>query len=357
MMDQVYFRESPFTVVASPTVGQCWAGRRDVRDRLQRVARSFSRRTDSSLDIMWANLGCGKTHTLYHLRHLLEMTQGDNTICLYVEMPEQIRHFLDLYKRVVVSLPLRRVAEAICGCAPQTLPDSLRRAGNVILNGGGSEQTVVSSWLWGHRPHLTDLKKCSGISERIETDVVATDVLCGIIKALATRRVRLVLMIDECQRMGVLKASSRDRVLSCIRSVFSHSPEYLSIVLSIMSRVEQTAMDLIPAELRTLIGKRPTISLPDMDVNDAVEFITERLAFFRPAGYTGGATWPFGDATVRAVCEYLHDVAEVVLTPREVLQAFAWVYDETSADSGEISSRDAIDLMKEAYGPKEPREQ
>ena len=349
MSDSQLFAASPFSLVASSKTAECWSGRGDVLERLQRLMRSLSRRADASLDIMWANLGSGKTHALLHLKHALEVSGEGKVRCAYVEMPEQIRGFLDLYRRIMEALPHEEVAGLIITCPQGLVAESLMRASNVLVNGGPAEKSLATAWLNGQRPHLTELKKCSGITQRIETDITATDILCGVITALAHHRVRLMLMIDEFQRIGVLKPTNRENVLSCLRSVFSQSPEYFSVVLSIMSRAEQTAMDLIPAELKTLIGKRPTLSLPEMDVDDAFDFVQGRFDYFRPDGYSGCKTAPFGDETLRAVLAYLHDVAQIPLTPRETLQALAWIYDEAQIDHGTISKDEAIQLLGEAY--------
>src|SRR5207249_8580753 len=107
-----YFLESPFSNVADESSARCWSGRPKVLENLLRLRRSFARMADSTLDIVWANLGAGKTHTLLHFAYLLqeESSQTSRTICAFVEMPEQVRGFLDLYIRVVTVLPLDTVA-------------------------------------------------------------------------------------------------------------------------------------------------------------------------------------------------------------------------------------------------------
>jgi hypothetical protein len=151
---------------------------------------------------MWANLGAGKTHTLFHLAYMLEgqTPNGRKVSCAFVEMPEQIKNFLDLYRRIVAALPLDRVAELLSQCPRGTLPDNLSRAANVLRNGGPSEKAIVANWILGERPYLAELRRCSGISQRIEDDLVATDVLCAIVHAYELNKVRLIVLIDEFHR-------------------------------------------------------------------------------------------------------------------------------------------------------------
>jgi hypothetical protein len=116
----------------------------------------------------------------------------------------------------------------------------------------------------------------------------------------------LVLCIDEFQRIGALNTTSRNRILSSVRTAFSRNPRYLSVILAIQSMVERSALDLLPPELKTLIGRKPSISLPEMDVREGKEFIAGRFACFRPAGYRCTEFAPFEAAAIDGVLEFLH---------------------------------------------------
>ena len=139
-------------------------------------------------------------------------------------------------------------------------------------------------------------------------------------------------------------------MLSCLRTVFSRSPRFFSAVLAIQSMVEQTALELIPPELRTLAGRKPAISLPEMDLSEAKEFLCGRFSFFRPIGYVGSATAPFEECTVISVLEYLKEEAHVPLSPREILQAFAYVYDQAADLQKGIGSAEGLELLGIGYG-------
>jgi hypothetical protein len=306
---------------------------------------------DSTLDVMWANLGAGKTHTLLHLAYLLqeEPLSDCRPTCVFVEMPEQVRNFLDLYKRVIAALPLVRVGELVGTCPRGKVVDSLVRAANVLRHGSPNEKELVSDWLAGGHPLLKDLRQCSGISQRIEDDATATDILCNVVHAFSINRVRLVILVDEFQRIGVLRPPARNKVLSCVRSVFSRTPSYFSMVLSIQSMLEQNALEFVPPELKTLLGKKPTISLPEMDEFEAREFLAGRFSFFRPPGYAGSPTAPFDPEALDAILHFLHDDAGVVLSPREVLQGFAFVYGQAEDLNKGISVREALELLRSTY--------
>jgi hypothetical protein len=348
-----FFETSPFSIVADETAAKCWSGRKKVLESLVKLRNVLMTRADSSLDLVWANLGAGKTHTLFHLEYLLsQSTDSGGAVCAFVEMPEQLRTFHDLYKRIVSAIPIRNLSEVLSTCPVDKLPDNLARAGNVLRSGGPAERELVLAWINGERPYLNDLKRCSGITQRIEDDLTATDVLCGIVQAFAFSKRRLVLCIDEFQRIGVLNTNSRNRILSSIRTAFSRNPRYLSIVLAIQSMVERSALDLIPPELKTLMGKKPSISLPEMDVREAKEFVSGRFAYFRPPGYRGTEFAPFEASAIDGVLEFLHAEAHVALIPREILQTFAYIYDEAGTDSM-ISRETALNIVASINEPKD----
>lgn len=341
------FEHSPFAVTADTSTATCWAGREDILNRLRRLVRSFSSRSDSSLDLIWANFGAGKSHTLFHLGHLVTTTEGLRSVPLVVEIPEQIKGFLDLYRSIISEIDLDRTAELILAVPQKTAWDDLRQAARVLVHGTGSEKETARQWIAGGQVRLTDLRLC-GISGRIENDVTASNVLCGIANALAETQTRFLVMIDEFQRIAVLTPRARAAVLSNVRSLFNSCPSCLSIILAATCRIEQNALDLIPAELRTLLGVRPTLSLPEMTPPEAVEFMGGRFDFFRPLGYDGDRFAPFTEELILGIAEYLVNEAEVSLIPRHIIQATAEIYDALYHDDQRcIDHHAAVNELKE----------
>jgi len=84
------------------------------------------------------------------------------------------------------------------------------------------------------------------------------------------------------------------------------------------------------------MGMRPSIALPEMSKDEALDFVCQRFAWYRPAGYSGSAEHPFTSEQVRFVISYLSDEAKTRLIPRTILQVLGIVYD-TFLVRGEIS--------------------
>ena len=180
------------------------------------------RRDESSFDIVWADLGAGKSHTLYYLASRLS-DDTNKRICVIVEMPEQIKNFRDLYQRIVQKLPFDQLANYVLRSGTVDV-ENLDRAARAIVHGTPEDRELAIQWLIAERPDLRRLKQSTGITSRIESDATATDVLSSLISCLSANDIRFCLMIDEFQRIGKLAESSRSKVTSSLRSTLSKNP-------------------------------------------------------------------------------------------------------------------------------------
>lgn len=324
---QNFFVDAPFAAMASPESARCWAARRDVLAELLRLCRRYTSRPDSALDVMWANLGAGKTHALFHMMYLLaEASPNDRAV--YVELPEQPKSFLELFRRIALQLVSGTLLESSSGITGTPVALDVIKALRAYRHGDAVQRDVASEWLSGGRPQLRELKGLIGIGTRIEDDSRARDVLSAILQLYASKGNRVIILIDEFQRINSSRAAVRDAILANLRSVFSSNPTYFSVILAATSLVEQSAVDLLSPELRTLAGPRPAISLPEMSPEEAQQFLIERLACFRPGGYTGGASDPFGDLGLESIVKVIAQNGTQRLIPRTLLQLSGLVYDE-----------------------------
>lgn len=346
-MNDTYFTTSPFGLTATPHSAKCWAGRPLVLQRLERLRRAYQSRPDSSLDVVWANLGAGKSHLLFYFAQILSATEGQpGVVTAVIEVPDHAKSFLDLYRRIIPELPLDILARIITQSQAQ-LPADLKKASHALLHGGAGERDLARDWLCGGHPHVRDLRNAIGVAERIETDQRAADHLSAVARACASAGVRLVLLLDEFQRLAPLQQKNRDAIQANIRSVFSANASYFSVVIAIGSRAEQTALDVLPQELRTLMGVRPTVALPEMDEAEAFQFVQERLAHFRPPQYAGQAFAPLGEIAVRAALAHVRQMNGARFTPRNVLQVLGELYDEALATGKtELSTGEAAEVLK-----------
>jgi hypothetical protein len=318
------FAESPFSPLADEESAGCWAGRGEVLAQLNRVRASWRSRSDSTLDLMWANLGAGKTHALLHLKWL--MANETEVVPVFVELPEDIRDFHALYRLIVPLFPVDTWASKVNQGSVQ-VSNRVQRALRVLAFGEEAQRSLAFDWICGGRPQLKDLRSVTGLDSRIETDADAEAVFADLLRIGAAHGQRVVLLIDEFQRIGRLGIKRRDALLAHLRTLFSRNSRYFSVLLAVGSRAETTALELLPAELRTILGMRPAIMLPEMSPQEALPFTLERFAWFRPAGFSEGPDFPFSRSQLEFILAYLAANPNARMIPRTILQTLGEVFD------------------------------
>jgi hypothetical protein len=204
-----------------------------------------------------------------------------------------------------------------------------------VVHGNSEERELAKQWLTAGNPTLTDLRRQLGISRRIESDPYCVDVFVALVAALGSSGLRIVFMIDEFQRLGALGPKTRETVLSHLRSVFSRCPSRFSVLASVASHMEATALALLTPELRTLLGPRRPVVLPALSRDEAIGFVLGRLKCFRPDSYSGPDAAPFCDSAIEAAIDGIMRKDSDRLTPRWILQILAAAYDEAVSEEAE----------------------
>lgn len=347
MSEQSLFVGSPFTLTATPAAAKIWCARPDGLRRVKRIVASVRPDSNSALELIWANFGSGKSHVLHYLSNALRSSPTSPAVISYVELSERIRSFMDLYRLVLDGLDLHHLfANAAAGGVDGVDGVDANLSKMVALHRFGTpeERELAVRWLKADKVDLRELRRLSNVSVRIEDERQALDILRGLIRLAAAGGKPVVLLIDEFQRMGVIPERARASVMSSIRTMFNQNPNGLTIVVAVTSGIEQTATALLPQELKTILGPRPTISLPEMSNDEAFDFCRGRLAAYRPLGYGGDEFAPFGEGGVRKLLETVASKANVRMTPRNIIHALAWLYEDWIAN--ERSGPYAEDLVE-----------
>lgn len=327
-----YFKESAFELTATPDAAQAWCGQASVRTRILRLCRGLKTNQASSIELVWASLGAGKTHTLLHMQALLTPGSAD-AVPVFFELPDQPKSFLDFYRRLIDAMPMDEIAKYI-DATPKVRHQDLRKAARVILHGTDVERAQALDWLAAGHVNLRDLRSLTGIGSRIEREDDALRILGASMDALAANGKRLVLLVDEFQRIASANPRHRAGILACLRTLFNAHPSRLTAVVAVASKAEVSARELLSGELSTLIGARPLISLPEMDKVEAVTFLRERLIAFRPAGYIGDAVAPFSEKALETIAEGVAEMGDKRLIPRPLIQALGILYERLEEAPG-----------------------
>jgi len=334
----------PFRVVPDVSFYAFMADRKWLIQDIRVLLRNLSRRPTSSMHLMWAWFGAGKTHTLHHIEHLCK-SEFDSIIPIYVEFPRSAKNFLDVYRTFISRIPIEVINNAYLEVFTSPEKERFQKdlqfdfqdlSNALMLLYGGKEQQRqdVLRWL---RAELTDkaAMKNIGILRPIKTAEDALRVITWIINLInmggqysVNSQSRVLWMMDEFQRITHCRSQVREDISSCLTATFNRCPNALSIIISFSGLPEQ---DKLPAwispELRDRIGIEKVLLLPPLTTDDTMEFIKDVLTFFRAdKELNGNVYFPFSEEAVRTIIQVINNNSN--LKPRSIMQFFNAVLEE-----------------------------
>lgn len=328
MYEHLNLRDWPFRVVPDLEFAAIWAGRPETKQQLERLVWRMQFLPRSSLHLLWANFGMGKTHTLLHLQHLCQRS-GDRLIPIYAIMPKRARGFLEVYRAIVSKLPYDLVGDQLvkagAGVSGRlTLHPMFARSPGVVnavlaIRSGDAERGPVAlQWLIA-QPGLTARElRAVGLTYRIkspEDAINALTVLTNLATLGSDAPGKLVIMLDEYQRIVELKPRIRSEINAGLHSYFNECPNGLELILSLSCGREDNVAFLLSDELKSRTEPR-SISLDVLSRREAISFIRDLLAQFRLHEEERWA-YPFSPQAVETLVK--HIAKTKVLTPRRLM--------------------------------------
>lgn len=355
--DHLHLTHWPFSVVPRPELCTYIAGRPQLDADIRELLRNLSRRDTSSIHVFWSWFGAGKTHSLYYLLNQARASslasQPVSCLPVYTELPRSIRSFIDVYKAFTTSIDLTVVGDAFLELdtspEPQTYytkllssnPD-LAAALRVFSTGTSQEQTTASRWLRGDMVPLADFRRI-GISQRISTSDSAVRTLASIVdllglaeRAKGNHGHRLVWAIDELQRVGAAGKNAILDVNAGLHSLFNSCPTGLSLVLSFSGQPDQKALpQWFSSELKDRMGVTKVMIMPPLQRDEALLFVTDVLAHFRPARAEHSSNpvsplFPFSKQACSQILDFVEHESE--LRPRFIMDAFNAVLEQADTE-------------------------
>ena len=311
----------PFTVVPRMTGPPVWAGRTELRQKVDRLLRTVSRRSPSSLHLMWADFGAGKTHTLYYMNAAAK-TNGMHPA--YVEWPKKASTFVDVYRSIASKFPLRVLStmfwdyagkvgvDNVLNWADEVYPDFRAILERIYCR---DNNPLLIEWLRAEGGISKRELATIGVRNTIRTSdeaIRAMVILAGLV-ANGNQHSKLLLMLDEFQRIDQLPPRVRRDINAGIHTLFNACPEGLCIVLS-FSFGNPANIEYLLAEEVISRTDPDSIQLPKMTTVEALDFVQEILEHQRlPDG-----TDPFFPFTKGGVDAILQKTSK--LTPREIMK-------------------------------------
>jgi hypothetical protein len=356
----LHLADWPFQTVPDERFTKIWADRRSVLEVVYQLLNGLSRKKPSTINLIWAWYGTGKSHTLKHMVHLCH-EKFKTLLPVYTEYPKTVKSFLDLYVYFISELGVDFIADVGIDLLSSKDSVGIKRsllkissdfvaALELLLN----DELLAKRYLMAEKLSRLTLSK-HGISKRIETSDDAVKIAACIIKMLelSGRCSRVIWMIDEFQRIGSERTAISEDINTGLHSVFNACPNSFSLFLSFSVREKEKMFKHLSRELIDRIGIQKILEIPKMTSQDAFTFISDLLYEFRPdVDSAPSAFYPFEDDVVKYIIALIEQSND--LKPRSIMQYFNCVLEAADGliASGNMKSID-IEFAKKTLGAHE----
>jgi len=341
----LHLKEWPFRDVPDESFCSFIADRSQLISDINILLRNLSRRSTSSMHLMWAWFGAGKTHTLYHIEHLCK-TDFKNIIPIYIEFPRSVKSFLDIYKSFIAKLDMDFVdavyVEVFGDNSKERIQKDLRHdypdlasALKLHFMGGEQQQDIAVRWLRADCKELR-LLKAIGVTKPIQNNEDIIKIMSWLIRLLRMKNIpsedqsfRIIWMIDEFQRLEKCRTHVQEEINGCLHSVFNRCPDSLSIIISFSGHPEEKKLpSWLSKEVKDRIGIEKVLLLPPLRSDEAFKFIEDVLRHFRsPESDISNPLFPFTKESVNEVIKII-ETKKDELKPRRIMQYFKAVLEE-----------------------------
>ena len=289
-LDHLFLSRWPFLNVPDDESRKLWADRSVLRQQVDRLLWRWSRSDQSTIHLMWADLGAGKSHTLRHIQSRLLDLHNSGMYPVYSVMPRQLRTFLDVYQAILAGLDLARLAQMSVSTIRQEgskdnlvrkafapFPDSVS-ALIALQSQDENERRTAADFIRGTRGLTKRDLRTIGASRAIRTTDDAVATLSGImyIVRAAEKTSRFVVMLDEAQRLAQATNKIRQDVNVGLQTWYDSSPHNLTIILSFGSGDEAYVRHMVSPELQRR-EDHDRLRLDLLSSNEIVEFVGELL--------------------------------------------------------------------------------
>jgi len=375
------FTDQPFRLLPGEKV-TIWAGYHEIREQLLEIVKSprVDRVGLYEFAIIHGALGTGKSHALRFLKYLINEERGEefNSIVCYVERlrVEANTDFLALYRAIMRLLKddMKKVGEVVEKIADKqvdeaweaasadvtklmkrqdfrdrTLPTIYSRLSPTypalprLLSAAYQGDEVATTILLGGKPKTAISKY--GLDNLIDTEYEALRCLAAFIN-LCTKTDNdatylplfkcFYLFIDEVERLRDFPTRNVQSINQGIRDLVGACPEHFCLLLGaseeaagIEAYIEDDVMTRLSREL---------MEIPELDVEQAVNFIKEVMQQYRQPDAKVPETHPFTDDALREIA-----LQVTQRTPRNLFRACQTVL-RKAVLTGSLETKGVIDV-------------
>jgi hypothetical protein len=176
----LFLADWPFHTIPEDEYCTFIADRKQLKGDVNNLLKNFCRIDHSTINILWAWYGAGKTHTLKYLSH---QCKGSHTafLSIYNEFPKETKSFLNLYQFFIEKVNIELIKNAFLEVFTSPRRDEaqkqlyydypdLSNAMKTLCMESGDKATIAMYWLRAQNVPLRDLSKI-GITVKIVSGV------------------------------------------------------------------------------------------------------------------------------------------------------------------------------------------
>ena len=341
-LSEIGLNEFPFETVPTPERSHIWAGRVELKKKLESKVQNWKIKPGSEIDLFWADWGQGKSHSLFYMENLLNNAESD--IVHYVQLPSLagVAHpFKALYDQLMANFPLDILATRVYEhFAPgnnmnQIFSSQVGRSwpSHVLqllwmIKVKNPNSSIAENYLRGYRVTQGQLNQLQIGGRPVHLPPPpknaqdCQNLLSAVIKVATTfprSGHQCVLLIDEFQRVGSLGQNKMKQICDSLHLIFNSNPRGLRMILTFAISDPQA----IPASLTGDLIRRVTdrMSLPPMSLDEVHLYLGELLAAYQHDPKVHPTTAPFDKAGLKLLSDYAYDASDGednLCTPRKV---------------------------------------
>jgi len=328
------FREWPFRIVVDESFARVWADRSDIREDLEKRMRRMKGLPHSTVQLMWADFGAGKSHSLRHIEWKCMQDPDRKLIPIYTEVPVGLDGLITIYRQLAGAIPPDLLQEASRSVVKGSIKVPASQGGQDLWQalraygtGASAAQSIAAEWLRApaKNPSVPTLKTI-GITSRIEDETRIVEVVAALVHLVHSMRpgASLVWLVDEYQRTADLTVRKREAFAKGLVTLFNSCTSGLHLVLSFSVAQQETALHLIPQDLRSRARGFPVLALPYLDRANALAFCHDLFSAFR-SDAVGSAAAPFTPESLELVIKAVETTSAERVTPRVLMELLSAV--------------------------------
>jgi hypothetical protein len=310
-VEELGFEAWPFPTVPDDFITQFLCDRLALRGKVDDLLSSFRMRGSSMINLIWADVGAGKTHTLRFMQR--EAAKAGFNNCLSIDVPDRPSSFRDVHDALLNECGLARILEAYID-DPQAFDAApvLRQLCRATFSGPGTE-IPAERWVSG----IASPRDCRalGIPVHLTVEQCVSNV-AGLVEALkAGEPPRTLILLDEFQRVKSRSSRVSSEIQNGLSSLMNRLPQSLSLLLSFAAPASSELPDWLEASLKSRAGQNHFVPIMALSNHDAKVFMRDILRVYArqslPCEF-----FPFSES---AIDQLIHLSGGNRVLPRDIL--------------------------------------